>query len=180
MISRQEIESKINNMGDYVKIDYLARVLEEKLDFDTKKFVLVRLAGIYEERKMYFEAAKHMRNAADINTTYQGKINDFMKSAELFIKSGIFDEADISFNKANACANEVEKIGIKIAKKESYRTQAKLYIEKNRRSNAVKAYEKLLLLELDPFEKKEVQETLLNLYSKLGKIREYYELKKSI
>jgi tetratricopeptide (TPR) repeat protein len=177
---RKEIEAKLATMGDYVKIDYLARCLQQNLDFDTRKFVLLTLSKLYESRNMYAEAAKLMRGAADINTTFQGKIGDFLKSAELYSRAGVFDEADISIQKALASANTSQRPLIKKQQKEYYMTQAKLLMQKDKRTNAMKAYEKILALELSPQEKTEVQNILMGLYEKLGKVREFYNLKRSM
>ncbi len=179
-LTKKEIEAKLSSVGDYVKMDYLQSCLKKQLDFDTKRFVLLKLSSIYESSKMYLEAGKLMRIAADINTTFEGKTNDFVKSVELFIKSGNYNEADISFNKAMALANERQKVGIKIKIKDFYKSHSRDLISKDKRKHAMEAYEKILTLDLDPIEKKEVQSNLLDLYQKLGKITDYYSLKKNI
>ncbi|MEK6933845.1 MAG: hypothetical protein AABW75_03145 [Nanoarchaeota archaeon] len=179
-VTRKEIEAKISNVGDYVKMDCLQACLKKQLDFDTRKFVLTELTRIYEERKMNLEAGKLMRMAADINTTFEGKMNDFIKSAGLFIKSGSFDEADISISKALANANDRQKVGIKIKIKDIYKNYAKDMLSKDKRKHAMEAYEKVLSLDLDPLEKKDSQKNLLYLYEKLGKIYDYYALKKTM
>ena len=175
--TRREIEEKIQNVGDYVKMDVLSAALKKQIDFDTKKFVLLTLAGIYESRRMFSEAARMMRNAAEINTTYDGKMNDFMKSAELFIKGGNYADSDVSFTKALGSANESQKERIKGMRREAYKAQAKEYLAKDRRAHAIETYEKLLNLDLNPVDKAEAQNALLGLYEKLGKIKEYYALK---
>ena len=77
--NRREIEDKLKTLGDYVKIDYLTRCLRENPDFDTRKFILTNLSKLYEIKGMYAEAARNMLAGADINTTYDAKISDFMK-----------------------------------------------------------------------------------------------------
>lgn len=176
-VTKRELEERLSGVGDYVKMDLLASALKRQLDFETKKFVLLKLAEVYESRKMFSEAAKMMRNAAEVNGTYEGKMNDFMKSCILFIKGGSFAEGDVSFTKAAGCATELQKARLKTERKEAYKTQAKEYVSKERRSHAVEAYEKLLGLELTPDEKKEAQTTLLLLYENLGKVKEFYALK---
>ena len=126
-LSKSEIEKELGKMGDYVKIDYLSRSLKKNLDFDTRKFVHVKLAEIYESLKMYFEAARIVRNSAEINTTYENKMKDHLKSMELFIKSGSYDEAEISFTKALSVVKENQKIQIKKQHTEAYKKQAEYY-----------------------------------------------------
>lgn len=179
-LNRKEIEAKLASVGDYVKMDYLQQCLKKQLDFDTRRFTLTTLAGVYESRKMFYEAGRLIRASADINTTFEGKMDDFLKSALLFIKSGNFDEADVSAQKALGSANERQKLEIKIKVKDAYKSQAKEFLKKDKRKHAMDAYEKLLSLNLNVMEKKEIQKELLNLYEKLGKVREFYSLQKEI
>ncbi|HVY01776.1 MAG TPA: hypothetical protein VHA12_03370 [Candidatus Nanoarchaeia archaeon] len=179
--TRKEIEAKLATQGDYVKINYLTACLGQNLDFDTRRFVQVQLSKLYETKGMYGEAAKLIRASADINTTFQAKIADFLKSAELFARAGDFDEADVSISKALASANSKEKLAVKAQQKTMYLTQARALLQKDKRKNAMEAFEKVLSLDsLTPAEKDEVQKNLLFLYEKLGKIREFMALKKSV
>ncbi len=178
--TRRAIEEKIAAMGDYVKISYLSNSLKKSLDFDTRKFVLTTLSRLYEDRKMLNEAGKMLSFSADINTTFNGKITDFLKSTELFIKGGSYDEADMSFKKALAVANTSQKTELKKRVKDMYQVQAKEYLARDKRKNAVKAYEKLLSLDLDPQEKDAIKAKLVVLYESLGKVREFYNMRKSL
>lgn len=177
-VTKKEVEAKLASVGDYVKMDYLQSCLKKDLDFDTRKFVLMTLSNIYETKKMYLESGKMIRNAAEINTTFEGKMNDFMKSVELFIRAGLFAEADISFAKALACGTELQKSRLKLKHKELYKSVAKDFLIKDKRKHALEAYEKLYSLDLSPDEKNEVKNALMPLYEKLGKIREYNNLKR--
>ncbi|MEK6858910.1 MAG: hypothetical protein AABX53_03295 [Nanoarchaeota archaeon] len=178
--SRQEIDAKLATMGDYVKIDYLQRALSSGLDFDTKKHVMTILSRLYESKSMYLESARLLRNAADINTTFKAKINDFMKSIELYIKGGNYSEADFVFQQTLALATEIEKSGLRTLLKNYYAVEAKNFLRVDKRNQAKKAYEKLLTLELTAPEKHEAQQQLLALYEKLGNIRDYFKLKESM
>jgi len=176
--TRQEVEAHLNTMGDFMKMHYLSECLKKNLDLDTRKFVLLKLAGIYEARNMFADSAKLFAIAADFNVTFQGKINDFLKSGELYVKGAKYYEADTIFKKAIAVANEVEKHRIKTAEKEAYKTQAKLYLKKEQRKHAISAYEKMLDLQtLDSAERAEVEKELMGLYGRVGKVREHLALK---
>src|SRR3989344_1562860 len=168
-ISRKAVEEKISTMGDYVKIGYLSNCLKKSLDFDTRKFVLTTLSKLYEDRKMFNAAGKMLSFAADINATFNGKISDFLNSTELFIKGGSYDEADLIFRKATSMANISQKT-----------EQAKEHLKKDKRRNAAEVYEKLLTLDLDPQEKDEIKAKLIVLYESLGKIREFYSMRRSL
>lgn len=175
--SRQEIEARLASMGDYVKIDYLQRALNAHLDFDTRKFVLTKLAMMYEDKGMALEAAKLMKSAAEINTTFRNKIVDYMKSVELYVKGGSFQDADLMFAQALALGNDREKTEMRSAYKRYYTDLAGFHMKRDKRQMAKKAYEKLLTLDLNPQEKKNVQDQLLQLYQKLGNIRDFYRLR---
>jgi len=179
-VTRREIEAKLANVGDYVKMDYLQACLKKNMDFDTKKFVLLTLAQVYEGRRMFLEAGKLIRNAADINTTFDGKIRDFVKSGELFVRAARYDEADVSFAKALAMATEKQKQDIKASKKNFIKAQAQDLLKRDKRKLALDAYEKLLTTDLSATEKADTQRVLLDLYQKLGKVREYGLLRDAI
>jgi tetratricopeptide (TPR) repeat protein len=176
-MNRVEIESRLSSMGDYVKMEYLTSCLKENLDHDTRKFVLIRLAGIYELRGMLLEVGKLYRSIAEVNTSSEGRVGDFVKSGEFYVKAGRFDEADMSFGKALALGGRGQVEEVKNAMKEFYKVQAQVYLTKNKRKLAMVTYEKLLTMELSIGEKKAVHEKLLVLYDKLGMVREYMMLR---
>lgn len=147
--TKQEIEERYAGMGDFVKLDYLSSCLKKSLDFDTRKFVLVKLGGLYEQKRMYSKAGSSMISAAEINTTFQNKINDFVKASELFVKAGDYSLAEGSMKKAIALANVKQKVEIKNSVKEFYKAQARVLVGKDRRNHALLAYESLLNLDLD-------------------------------
>jgi len=64
--------------------------------------------------------------------------------------------------------------------KNYYMTQAKLFLSNDKRNYARIIFEKILRLDLEIQERKEIQSHLLELYDKLGMVREYYNLKKSM
>tara|TARA_Y100000034_G_scaffold121622_2_gene166073 strand:- start:881 stop:1441 length:561 start_codon:yes stop_codon:yes gene_type:complete len=175
-----EIEGRLKDMGDFMKMHYLESCLKSVLNFETKKFVLTRLAGIYEVRRMFRDAGRLFRDSADINSTYDGKIQDFLKSGELFIQAGQFDEADVSFSKAKGCGNDSQKARIKKAEKEFYKIRARMALSNGKKRYAIDAYEKLLKLDLDSKDKVGVENELLELYRSLGKMVEYEGLRKRI
>ncbi len=175
--TRSEIEAKLKTMGEYVKMSYLQRAVKSQLDFDTRKFVMVQLATVYEQKHMYLDAGKTIKSAAEITTTFREKMMQFMKSVELHVKGNDFTEAERIFGQALALGNDREKWEMKMQFKQFHFLQAQEYIKQNRRSNAKALYQKMLSMELNPQEKLEVQNQLLSLYLKLGNTREYHQLK---
>jgi tetratricopeptide (TPR) repeat protein len=178
--TKQEIEAKLATMGDYVKIDYLERVLKMHLDFETRKYALTVISGLYENRGMFNEAARARKGAAEINTTFRSKIQDYMKSIQLFIRGASFQDADFMFAQALALGNEKDKMEMRAVLKSFYLNEAKDLLARDKRNQAKKVYEKALNLDLNPQEKQHVQQQLLGLYEKLGNVQEFLRLKKSM
>ncbi len=174
---KKEIEGRIDGMNDYMRIDYLSSCLGNQLDFDTRKFVLVKLSGLFETKKMFLDSARMMRSAAEINTNVQNKINDFVKSVELFVKGGDFDRADISMKKAMQLSDKKQGEEIWKSVREFYRTQGRACLEKNKRNHAALVYEKFLSFDLNEVEKEEIQEKLLELYEEIGEMSKVRSLK---
>ena len=175
--TRVEIDAKIKTMGEYVKMSYLQRAVKSQLDFDTRKFVLLELTKIYEQKGMFLDASRSVRAAADITTTYKEKIGQFMKAVEYSIRGNSFAEAERLFAQALALGNDREKWEMKQMYKQFHLAQAQNYLKNDRRNNAKEIYQKMLTLDLTAEEKTFVQNTLLDLYYKLGNVREYHALK---
>lgn len=177
-MTKVEIEKDLEGKGDFVKIDHLKRFLEQDIAFETKKFVYFKLAEIYEKKGMFNDAGKIYENISMLSTSFSEKIQDYVKGAELYIKGGFFNRADESIKKAFSQANLAQKADIYIAIKNFYKRQAEVYERELRRSHAVKIYEKLLTMKISESEKQEIKDKLINLYEKLGRIKEYYALRK--
>ena len=174
--TRGEVEQKLGMMSDFLKMEYLESCIKQHRDFDIKKFCNLKLADLYASRNMFLEAARNAAAAAEIASTFKEKAQAYMKETELWIKSGQYERADEAFRKALASGNTQEKFEMKMAIKELYLKQAQAYEKAMRNTNALKIY--LRLLEItDDAGKLEIKKKVLDLYKKLGKIREYSVLK---
>jgi|SRR3989344_1258599 len=180
-LTKREIEDKIRTVGDYVKADYLTRSLKKNLDIDTKKFVLSKLAEVYESLKMHSEAAKSLRIVCELQTSSDAKIRDLLKSMELFITSGNFGEAETSFTKAFYLEKDSQKRDLINKHIEAYKKQVSELLKKGKIKNTMIVYEHFLKIkEISADDRKNAQAELLKLYEKLGKILEYNSLKRAM
>jgi tetratricopeptide (TPR) repeat protein len=175
--TRAEIDAKIKGMGEYVKMSYLQRAAKSQLDYDTRKFVLLELTKIYEQKGMFLDAAKTVRAAADITTTFKDKIGQFMKAVEYTVRGQNWAEAERLFAQALALGNDREKWEMKQRYKQFHFMQAGTFLKADRRNNAKDVLQKMLSLDLSAEEKTQVQNKLLELYYKLGNVRDYHALK---
>jgi tetratricopeptide (TPR) repeat protein len=171
--SRQEIEMKLSQMSDFLKMEYLEACAKQHREFDIKKFCNMKLAELYEKRNMFSEAAKNASAAAEMAATYNEKMQSYMKEVELWVKAGHYDNIDGAFKKALASGNAKEKEEMKKALKSFYQKQAEAYERMLRRENALKIYQRMLELSDNESEKLGIKRKILDLYKTLGKIREY-------
>ncbi|MEX2017000.1 MAG: hypothetical protein WD876_00835 [Candidatus Pacearchaeota archaeon] len=176
-MSRGEIEKELLDKGDFVQIDHLTAFLKQDIPTDIRKFVMIRIAELYEKKFMFREAAKLFNNVAMLVIPFKDKIQHHVKEAELYIKAGDLREADHAMQRALAQANQFEKNDIMFSIKKFYKVQAEAYEKGMRRNNATKMYEKLLELSPTSAEREEYKRKILPLYEKLGKFREFNALK---
>ena len=177
-MTKSEIDKELEGKGDFVRIDHLTRFLKEDMPIDMRKTVVLMLADVYEKRNMYSEAAKMHDNAAIYSVAFSEKVKQMVKEAELYIKAGMFERADEAMRNAVGQANPAEKENIFLSIKDFYKRQALVYEKELRRANAVKIYEKLLEMNINSQEREEIKNKLLGLYEKLGRINEFFSLKK--
>ena len=178
-MSKLDIEKELQKMGDYVKIDYLDRLVKDKnLPMDKRKFAYAKLSEIYEKKGMFIDAAKMANNIALMSLTFSDKIKWHVKEAELYVKSGAFERVDEALKKAMGEATEREKMNIYNQIKDFYKFQAEAHIKSNRRAQAVKTYEKVLQMKVSDAERQEVKQRLMGLYESTGRLKEYFALKR--
>ena len=158
-------------------MEFLEEVLRKISSFETKKFIHLKLAELYENRKMFREAAKHIVACSDISVAFKDKLDLLAKAAELLIKSKEYKLVDHLTKKAIAIGTNNEARIFKDLIKNLYMRQAEIYESLGKRNYALICYEKVFSLELNQNEKKEIKIKLMELYERLGKIKEYFALK---
>lgn len=179
-MTKIDIEKELNGQGDYVQIDNITRFIKENPPIDIKRFVYLKLTGIYERRNMFADAAEVYIRLIEISLVEKDKVNYLTKATECYIKAGFLDKADITLKKALSEASVMERGKISIAIKEFYKNQAQLYEREKRRNKAVQTYEKMLSMNYSDFEKKDINQKLLTLYKELGMVDQYMVLNKRV
>ena len=177
-ISKEEIQAKIKLLSPFVRIEFLEKYLKQSLSMETRKFCHIALVELYESRKLYGQAAAHMKIAGDITASFNEKMNFYLKEAELWIKAENYEKAEGAFVNASRDAKSGGKFEVKLKRKEIYTKQAESFEKTNQRNKALKIYENLYQ-NSEESEREKLKEKLLYLYEKLGKIQEYSMLKYS-
>jgi hypothetical protein len=177
-VTREDVDNAIKGKGEYVQIDALNRIISGMPHVLIKLYAYSKLAEVYERKKSYGDLGKTYESMAlyAINTT--DKINNFMKAAEAYIKDGSFERTDIALRKAMNEASEGQRVGLYVRIKEYYKKDALQFEKEMKRAQAVKIYEKLMLMRLADSEKEEIKKKLVDLYEKLGKYTEKSNLEK--
>ncbi len=170
----EEIESKLLEMTTSLnKINYLESALKESgFSFEIKRFLWSKLSEFLEERGMYGRAAKALANKASSEVSFKKRIDDYLSAAELYSKVGKLEDSDEMFVRALRDGNSEQKLKIKLARKNIYLSSAKSLEEKGKKVSAAKFYEKIIKMNLEDIEKKEIKKKLISTYNSLGFFRE--------
>lgn len=169
---KPEIEAELEGKGDFVKIDYLNRYLKETPPIEMRKFAYLKLAEVYLEKDMFIDAANAFKNAAVNSITFREKQENYLREAKAFVSALKFDESDKALRKALNEANQKEKREIYEKLVEFYKKEIDKLEKNDKPGQLTKLYEKFLKLKVNDEDKEEVKEKLLNLYERLGKIKE--------
>lgn len=177
-MQKHEIEEVLNRKGDFVQIDYLTDLLEQNPPLEIKQFTYERLAELYEKKGLYVEAGKMLENKALASTKFKEIVEEYKKASRLYLRGGDFDKSDKAMKKAIAEASESEKKQIYEEVKEFYREQAQEYERLRKRKNAATVYEKLMEMNISDEEREQIKNKLLDIYDKLGRVQDYFALKR--
>jgi len=170
----EQIENKLKEMNTGLnKISYLEKIIREKsFTLEVKRYILGQLTKFYEEQKMYMKAARAMINKAGIEILAKDKIDSYLFAAELYAKLGDVDEADQIFNVALRNTSPSQRTQIMLAKKNIFLQFANQLDKQGKKASAIKFFEKLIKMELDPIEKEDIKSRLKARYTSLGLFRE--------
>lgn len=174
-----EIESLLKDKNDFVKIDHLTRFLKEKLPAETRKFTYMKLGEVYERSFMFIDSARAYEMAGELSSENDKK-NLFVKAAQLFIRGGDFTRAEGLIRNAMSKANDFERRDIYDGLKKYCIYSAEAYEKTRKFGDALKIYEKVLTMELSDSEKKQIKSKLMELYERLGKVKEYMGMRNNL
>lgn len=168
------IKEKLLEMNtDLNKLTYLESALRETgFSFEIKRFLFGELALLYAERKMYEKAGKAMANKASMEISAKDKIDSYIMAADYYSKIGKVDICEDMFVRAIRDSTNDQKAKIKLARKNIYSLCVKELESTGKNASAVKFYEKMIKMDLDPFEKTLIKEKLIKTYKALGMFRE--------
>ncbi len=174
---KTEVEKELSGRAEFTKIDMLNRYLKLMPPLEMRKFAHLKLAEIYAERKMFNDAAKAYSDASKNCLTFREKVDYLIKETKAHIDAGNFDEADKSLKKALIESEHRDRRKIYDEVVQHYRKGAEDLEKQKKQGQASKYYEKLLKMKISDEEKEEIKEKLIDIYERLGKMKELRFLK---
>jgi tetratricopeptide (TPR) repeat protein len=177
--TKGEIDAKVRTMSDFLKMEYLEKCLTMFRDPEILKYCYTELARLYEGRIMYSDALKYLNKLHALTVLSIDKFHIHEKEIELLIKAGNYERVPEVFKMAIKLVGEVEAMNLKRKIIKLYQMEAQKFDNSGKNLAALKVYERLIPL-LTDHERNEARKKLLNIYKKLGRVRESIELEKMI
>lgn len=175
----REIQEKAGRMSDFLRMEYLESCISKLHDVEIQRFCCLELSRLYEERKMYSDAIKYIFKYRETLISQEEKNKAMNREIELLIKSGQYERADLLFRRLMEHVKEREKFELVRKIVEYYRKGVIQFERENKYSGQAKVYEKMLPYLQDP-EKSYAKKRLIEVYKKLGCVRESLELEKQM
>jgi tetratricopeptide (TPR) repeat protein len=171
----EEVKQKLSSMTtDLNKLSYIEIAIKEpSFSFEIKRYLLENASKMYENRKMYEKAAKAIANKASMDVSSKERVESYLKAAELYSKIGKVELADDIFVRASRETNNYnEKAKIELAQKNIYTQIADNLERLGKKAVALKFYERLIKMHIEPLEKEIIKQKLSNIYKSLGMFKE--------
>lgn len=175
---KSDIEKELQGLDDFIVISRLESHLKKAKTMAIKRFILLKMVEVYTKKNMLSESARSYDALAQMAATTQEKVDMHIKEAELYIQAANYELADRAMNKAIYTGKE--RNVIVNAVKDLYFKQGDSLEKAGKPALAAKLYEKMLTMNLPVHERNLVQEKLVFLYEKVGKLKEHFALKKKL
>ena len=177
--TKEEVTNKAVTMSDFLRIEYLELCTENIKDLEVLRYCYEELAKLYEKWVMYSEALKYLAKLNSLTISKNDKFKIFEKEIEILIKSGNYDNVLSYYKEIVKITNTIKEYELKRKIVELFKMEANKLESGKKYSSLSRLYEKLIPFLAD-IEKKDIMKRLLTTYEKLGKVREFLELEKSI
>jgi tetratricopeptide (TPR) repeat protein len=162
---------------DQRKMEYLENLLKKDLPAEIRKLSRQFLADLYKKKKWYNNAAKYYHEVADAAKTFEEKLNFFMLTAEMYVKSNDYFSADDFFRKALVLEKPSKKEELKIKVLSIYLEQAEHFEKINRLRNAMNTYQKILTYNPKLEDANKIRDRIAVIYERLGNLKEANQIR---
>jgi len=143
-ITQKFIEEKLKTfISEEKRIEWLEKISEQIIDKELKKFCYLKIAELYEKKRMLSSAINYYVLASSLIEKYRENIGVMLKISQLYVKSLNFQYAEDFLRKALSYASTREREEIEKKFFNFFIEEAKTYEEKKRFSKAVQFYKYL-------------------------------------
>ncbi|MFH1823562.1 MAG: hypothetical protein ABH817_02515 [archaeon] len=156
--------------SDEVRLEYLERLNQENLDEENKKFVFKLISEIYIKKKWWNNAAQAYSRIAELEKTFDGKMNAYLTTAKIYIKAEKYMYAFDTFQKALVLASNKQKPEVLAVRTSAFLNHAQELEKERQLTKAIKAYHKVL--ETDTDNEYLIKDKIADLYDKIGNPQE--------
>ena len=177
-LTKEAIVARLNTfLSDEKRIEWLEKISERPLDKETKKFVFILIAKLYEKKQMFNSALNYYSMASSLVEKFKEAIPLALKIAQLYVRLFNFSYAEDYLRKALSFASSKEQGKIKEAYFNFYLEEAKAYEARKRYRKAIKFYEYLANKDIN---KLEMLNKIAELYDKAAMPLEASKIKQQI
>ena len=180
-ITEEDIRAKLKTLSSMLQQEYLENLLKRmNLNPDIKLMISREVVELYVRRGLWSNAAKIMESAAISFHNPNTKRDIYKQAGILYVRACDFLTADDCFKRAIENALDREKPFLKKEIETIYLTEAQNFENIGKRQKTVDIYERIKRTNPDESVKRKINEKLVVLYEKLGKIREHIDLRDSM
>lgn len=179
--SEEDIRSRLKTLSPMLKQEYLENLLRRlNLDPNIRLMCSREVTELYVVRGLWANAAKIMESAATYIHNQNIKKDIYKQAAVLYLRAMDLLMAEDCFRKCLENAMEKEKPMLKKEIENVHFIEAATMENNGKRAKAVEVYERMLRLSPDPMLQRKINEKLVVLYEKLGRIRDHLNLRDSM
>ncbi|MBS3093537.1 hypothetical protein J4456_03075 [Candidatus Pacearchaeota archaeon] len=178
--TKEDIIDRSETMSDFLKMEYLEKCAEKFRDDEILRYCYSQLIILYEGRMMFSDALKYLYKLQAMVFNNAEKLQLIDRELELLIKGGFYDKVEPALKNAmKISSNDIEVMNLRRNIVTLYKQEISKFERSGKYQSLLRIYEKLIPLLAD-HEKNEAKKRLVEIYNKLGKVRESIELEKSI
>ncbi len=179
--SEDDIRTRLKTLSPMLQQEYLENLLKRlSLDPNIRLLCSREVTELYVRRGLLAAAAKTMESAAAFIQNPNHRRDIYKQAAVLYLRAVSLQLAEDSFRKSLENASERERPFLKKEFEQIHLTEALAMENSERRAKAVEVYERMLRSNPDPLLQKKINERLVVLYEKLGRIRDHLNLRDSM
>ena len=176
--SEDDVRMRLKTLSPMLQQEYLENLLKRlNLDPNIRLMCSREVTELYVRRGLWAGAAKTMESAATFIHNPNHRRDIYKQAAVLYLRAVDLLMAEDCFRKSLENASERERPFLRKEFENIHLTEALAMENGGKRAKAVEVYERMLRLNPEPPLQRKINERLVVLYEKLGRIRDHLNLR---